>query len=103
MNLLYYLVKDQQIVETMDADDFSKACLCNLEYYMFILDKSVSAAAHALQIWFDCGKIIQKMKLSGEPVKKEEYSELFQSSGSFECPSSPCKRAAKCFFLISEI
>ena len=44
---------------------------------MFILDKSVSAAAHALQIWFDCGKIIQKMKLSGEPVKKEEYSELF--------------------------
>lgn len=77
VNLLYYLVKDQQIVETMDADDFSKACLCNLEYYMFILDKSVSAAAHALQIWFDCGKIIQKMKLSGEPVKKEEYSELF--------------------------
>ena len=77
VNLLYYLVKDQQIVETIDADAFSEACLCNLEYYMFILDKSVNAAAHALQIWFDCGKIIQKMKLSGEPVKKEEYSELF--------------------------
>lgn len=31
---------------------------------MSILDKSVSAAAHALQIWFDCEKLIQKNQFS---------------------------------------
>ena len=77
VNLLYYFTKEQRFVETLDADDFSAACLCNLEYYMFIIDKSVNAAAHVLQIWYDCGKIIEKMKLSGEPVKKVEYGELF--------------------------
>lgn len=64
VSLLYRLVKKQWIIEQINKKNFSLACLCNLERYMFILDKSVSAAAHALQIWFDCEKLIQKNQFS---------------------------------------
>lgn len=64
VSLLYYLTKSKRIIEQINVKDFNKACFCNLENYMSILDKSVSAAAHALQIWFDCEKLIQKNQFS---------------------------------------
>ena len=58
--LLYYLVKRLSVVKETDIDDFYKPCLCNLEYYLSILNESVNAAAHALQTWFEFRERIQK-------------------------------------------
>lgn len=62
--LLHYLVKSHSIEEILYAKEFYRPCSYNLNHYRLILEESVNAAAHALQIWFDVRRIIQKNESS---------------------------------------